>query len=535
MGTRPLVILFCSLALSFSAWGQVDTIISSDADWRREAAQILADTNHSLNISQRLNLAGFWLHQIKDKQLVTGPKLQIGSLQILVPEGDTLKPRIPANVNLNDSSYRALLKSQLLFYENQGYPFAAFRLMDYHLEGNRLQAKLLLDKGLLVQFDSITVLGYTDINRKLLEREIGWLKNAPYQESYLQNIGDYLGRVEYLEMSRPPAVGFIQDRARLYLYLSKRASNLINGVVGLNTDNQGNSTLTGDFRLRLLNLFNRGEGIDLRWQSPSPGSQDFNIALLYPYIWNTPLGLKGSLEIFRQDSSFVKQNFQLSFPYRLARGASMRLGFQILNSSPLGDGNTSLRVEEVQNLRYLLGFELDRRNDAIVSTKGYYIDISLGSGRRTRLSGETQQYLWEGQFQYFLPLYKGLHWHQDLRTAGLSGDALQDNELYRLGGINSLRGFNEWSFFSPSYALLRSEFRYMLGRYDYLSALFDFALAERNGLEVTNWDRHTGLGLGLNFQTKGGIFSLIFATGQSNNTAYDLRAGKIHLAYVNRF
>lgn len=97
------------------------------------------------------------------------------------------------------------------------------------------------------------------------------------------------------------------------------------------------------------------------------------------------------------------------------------------------------------------------------------------------------------------------------------------------------RGFNEWTFFSPAYGTLRSELRYMLGSYDYLSAFADLGFAERQAQKRGLWDRHSGIGLGLNFQTKGGIFSLFLAVGQSNSDSYDFRAGKIHLAYVNRF
>lgn len=533
MEFRLRILLFLLALWSPFLKSQVDSVISSNPEWRAEALQLLQDSSSEAQLKQKLQLAGFWLHHIDNQILTTGPKLEVGSLKLNQDSEKALTSQ--ASLNLNDSNYRLLLQEQLLPWQNNGYPFAAFRLIDYHIEDSKLHAQVKLEKGLRVSFDSLAVLGYSDISRKLLEREIAWSKNAPYSEAYLQELSDYLGRLEYLQMERAPSVAFLQNKARVYLYLNKRASNLINGVIGLNTDNQGNSTLTGDFRLRLLNVFNRGEAFDLRWQSPGQQSQDLQIAFDYPYLANTPIGLKSKLEIFRQDNSFIKQDFQLAFPYRLARAASLKLGFQLVNSAPLNGSNTTLQVNEVQNLRYVLGLEIDRRNDAIVSTKGYFLDLNLGSGSRNTPEEESTQYLWEGQFAYYQPISKYWLWHQDLRALGLSGSGLRDNELYRLGGVNSLRGFNEWSFFTQNYALMRSEVRYMLGRYDFLMLLFDFAFAEAQTEDFNQWNRHTGLGLGLNFQTKGGIFSLILATGQSNNANYDLRAAKIHLAYVNRF
>lgn len=534
MGARLKLYILLSYLLGLNLFGQVDSIVSPEKHWRQEVESLLADSSTNKDFEAQMQLAGFWLFRQEGHTLYTGPKMRIGGLEIDSMAEDA-SPRVSAMPALNENNYQNLLRQELQIWENKGYPFAAFRLMEYRLEEHTLFAKLHLQKGPLVVFDSLAVLGYQEIDPQLLQREIAWKKNQVYSQAYLNSLSDYLGRLEYLQMERAPAVGFIQDKARVYLYISKRAANLINGVIGLNTDNEGNSTLTGDFRLRLLNLFNRGSALDLRWQSPGQSSQDLQLALAYPYLFRTPIGFKAQMEIFRQDSSFIRQDFQLAFPYRLARGASLRLGIQYLSTGPLGSNSSNLQVQEVRNLRYLLGWELDRRNDAIVSTKGYFIDLSLGSGQRRLNEVENQQYVWEAKFEYYLPVYKAWHWHQDLRSAGLSGTSLQDNEVYRLGGIQTLRGFNEWSFFSPNYHLLRSELRYMLGRYDYLSALFDFAYAQTNQVGNQTWNRHTGLGLGLNFQTKGGIFSLIFASGQSNNAAYDFRNGKIHLAYVNRF
>ncbi|MDZ7846210.1 MAG: hypothetical protein U5L96_05330 [Owenweeksia sp.] len=58
-------------------------------------------------------------------------------------------------------------------------------------------------------------------------------------------------------MSRLPAVAFTKTQTLVYLYFEEVKSNQVDGVVGLNTDEEGTVTLNGDFRLRLLNVLKK--------------------------------------------------------------------------------------------------------------------------------------------------------------------------------------------------------------------------------------------------------------------------------------
>ncbi len=529
MAVRLIHIIFL---FTFCLNGQAQQlqVLSEKEAWEKEVRAIINDSLNEKSLSWRLQEAGFWLYQIDSNQLNTGPKLLIGEL--VYEDEERLSP----GLSLNDSNFKAVLSQELKLIENQGYPFASFQLRDYSIEKNRLQAQLILNRGPLIRFDSLVLLSYDGTNRKFIEREADWRKGRPYSSEYLEQVNRNLKRLEFIQFERNPALAFFPAKARVYLYLKKRSANLINGVVGLNTDGEGSSPLTGDFQLRLLNTFKRGEEINLQWRSPGNQAQDFNLSFAYPYLWNSPLGLKIQLEIFRQDSSFLRRDIKLSLPYRLAPGSHFKVSGQYFSTNPLGlNPQSELQIDEVTSYRFNLGFDLDRRNNPIVSTEGYLLDLELGSGRRTSNMAESTQYLWQGQFQYFLAFQKRWVWHQDFSSLGMTGSDLQDNEIFRLGGLKNLRGFNEWSFFTPAYALMRSEVRFMLGQYDYLSAFADLAFNEVDRKNQSPWDRHSGLGLGLNFQTKGGIFSLFLAVGQSNNSSYDFRSGKIHLAYLNRF
>jgi len=44
-----------------------------------------------------------------------------------------------------------------------------------------------------------------------------------------------------------------------------------------------------------------------------------------------------------------------------------------------------------------------------------------------------------------------------------------------------------------------------------------------------------GVGLGIAFETKAGIFNMSYAVGKRDDSNFNLRQAKIHLGYVNFF
>lgn len=526
MGAPLRLCQICLLCLFFFGVEAQIKVESSNDNWREEVERMLGDSLNPQNLSWRLQEAGFWMYRRDSTRIITGPKLNIGELKWAEGENSSMQV-------LNDSNYRFILGSELIKWGNAGYPFAAFSLKNQVIRDQRLEAELELIQGPFIRFDSLIIKSPDPINRKFIEQEIGWKKGQAFSTDFLEKLQQNIARREFLQLERAPAIAFFAGKAHIFLYLRKRNANLINGVIGLNTDDAGNSTLTGDFQLRLLNIFQRGELIDLRWRSPGQQSQDLNLGLAYPYLGGSPLGISFHLNVFRQDSSFLRRDFKLGLPYRLAPGAHFKLSGEYFSTNPIGlETQSTLLLSTIETFRLQLGFDLDRRDNAIVSRQGYFLAMELGSGQR---NGSNGQYLWNLDWRYFQPLGKRWVWHQKYLSKGMTGDELQDNEVFRLGGLNSLRGFNEWSFFTPAFGLMRSEIRYMLGPFDYITAFADLALNEVDREASSAWDRHSGIGLGLNFQTKGGLFSLFLAAGQSNAANYDLRNGKIHLAYVNRF
>ena len=117
--------------------------------------------------------------------------------------------------------------------------------------------------------------------------------------------------------------------------------------------------------------------------------------------------------------------------------------------------------------------------------------------------------------------------------AFLYNEALFDNELFRIGGIKTIRGFDEESIFASSYIIGTLEYRFILDKNSSIYAFSDGGYYEKTNSTIN--DTPIGFGVGMNFQTGAGIFSINYAVGKQFDNPIDFRASKIHFGFVNFF
>jgi hemolysin activation/secretion protein len=113
-----------------------------------------------------------------------------------------------------------------------------------------------------------------------------------------------------------------------------------------------------------------------------------------------------------------------------------------------------------------------------------------------------------------------------------------ENELIRIGGNNYVRGFDDEAFLATSLAVFTAEWRYLLGLNSYFQVFSEVAYV-LNGASVLPAEAvwPIGVGTGMAFETKAGIFALNYAVGRllGQPEGFRLRNAKIHLGYLNFF
>ena len=144
------------------------------------------------------------------------------------------------------------------------------------------------------------------------------------------------------------------------------------------------------------------------------------------------------------------------------------------------------------------------------------------------LSLRTVHYRAKGQVSGFIPLHS--RWVIKLSSQGgtLFGVRFFENELFKIGGMNSLRGFNEDEILASTFVIATSELRFLFARFAYLNLFFNAAWYERNVAQQYRSDFPYGFGVGVAFDTKAGLFYLSYALGKQLNNPISFKTGKIH-------
>ena len=88
----------------------------------------------------------------------------------------------------------------------------------------------------------------------------------------------------------------------------------------------------------------------------------------------------------------------------------------------------------------------------------------------------------------------------------LNSDSFLSNELYRFGGVNSMRGFAENRFFANLFGTIQTEYRYVLGSNLYMHSVLDYGFYEN---EVDRFSENLySVGLGFGLETQAGVLRL---------------------------
>jgi hemolysin activation/secretion protein len=119
----------------------------------------------------------------------------------------------------------------------------------------------------------------------------------------------------------------------------------------------------------------------------------------------------------------------------------------------------------------------------------------------------------------------------------LQSDRYLTNELYRFGGLNSIRGFAENSLEAYFSSTFQTEYRYVIAPTLYAHTILDYSIFKNksglNSMDVTQ--NLFGLGLGLGLQTANGLFKLSMANGRAKNQDFQFINTIVHISYNVKF
>ena len=105
--------------------------------------------------------------------------------------------------------------------------------------------------------------------------------------------------------------------------------------------------------------------------------------------------------------------------------------------------------------------------------------------------------------------------------------------MYRFGGIQSIRGFNENSLQANTFVSILTEYRYILSSNLYLHNVLDYGFYQDNTSD--NKNKLLGIGFGLGIQSKNGLLNLIYANGTTDEQTIKLANSVVQIKFVTNF
>ena len=464
------------------------------------------------------------------------------------------------------ADWAALQERVLTEAENQGYPFATVGLDSVHLSGHDIAGRVVLKRGPAITFDSLQIVGTSKTKKRFLTKYLQIFPGAPYSQQRIDAAALLLRQLPYVRLRAEPEVRFARNRARVYLLLDERSSNQFDAIVGLlpNTGTAGGVQFTGDVNINLRNLRGGGKQVGVQWRKVDALTQSLDGNYLHPNFFGTALELGATFNLYKQTGAYLSLRPRVQITYPTAHAGRLTFFAEQRSSRLLLDSMGYVAVNQQNVLppyvdananSYGIAYARTNLDDLFFPHRGLFMSVQGGAGTKivrpnasisealySGVALRTTQYTFSGRAEHYWPLGRQGVVLARLRGEGLFNQQFFLNDLFRLGGLNSLRGFNENQFYTNAYGVGTLEFRQFTGPEGYVFVFIDQAVLQAyqtaNDQSLTHAiDQPTGLGTGISFRTAAGLFQFVYSMGRSAFAGQPLGLGssRIHFGLTSRF
>lgn len=458
-------------------------------------------------------------------RIYIGKNKTLKSLGNLGSKNDTLVLKIKETENF--------LNSALSKLETAGYSLSKLKIVNFRKLNNSLFADLELENGNLYRLNDIVINGYDKFPENHKKEVLRLHGNKIFNQENLTKIYSDFEKFKFVHQTKYPEILFTKDTTKVYVYLEKSKPNKFDGFIGFSNTEKNNLTFNGYLDLLLINIMNAGEEFALYWKSDGNNQKTFNLGIEVPYVFKTPIGIKASLNIFKQDSIFQNTRTTIDFGYFFNYNSRLYLGYQSAASSDIQNRNSTI-ISDYKNSFVTTNYEfVDYQNSNFLFPEKSKISAKIGFGSRSSNLKSFQQFFANIDVSHSLFLNEKNCINIKSRNYYLQSNQYVINELYRFGGINSIRGFNENSLQANLFSSLLTEYRYVLAPSIYVHSIVDYGYykdtvnSKSGGL--------LGLGFGFGLLTKNGLFNIVYANGSTKDQTIKLSNSIVHIGFKSNF
>ncbi|MGB9591756.1 MAG: BamA/TamA family outer membrane protein, partial [Candidatus Kryptoniota bacterium] len=192
-----------------------------------------------------------------------------------------------------------------------------------------------------------------------------------------------------------------------------------------------------------------------------------------------------------------------------------------------------------------LGGTYDTRNDIYNPTYGALYETQFKFGRKTiygppsLITTLAQNSVYIQHLTIDLSMYHEIFHRQvaaiSVHAAQVIGNELDQTDLYRIGGTNTIRGYLERQFIASRATWTNLEYRYITEQRSYIFAFLDAGYIMRPADPIAHIPQKQfflyGYGIGAQIETGFGILKASFALARGES----FTEGKIHFGIINQF
>ncbi len=451
------------------------------------------------------------------------------------------------NISLSSTSYEMTIDFKniqtVLEYLNSrlgemGDPFVSVELQNIKPspeQENTLLANLTIRSQKKRNVTAIQIKGYENFPRAFLRYSIGLKKGMLFQQQKINQQSLLLENLGFVKNTKPPEVLFTNEATEVYLYLEKVPNNNFDGILGFTTNEETNKLeLNGYLNLSLSNNLNFGEQLNIQYRNDGKLQEQFEVALELPYLFKSPVGLEMGLSLFKQDSTFSIVEKNILTTYRFDTKTKVFAGYRDYESSNLLDEQQAGGfIQDYTSQFFVFGASYFNSQSSPLFPYKSHIQINNEIGNRETATLVTPQYRIDLKANHIFNLNSINSIYLNNNTRFLSSEDYLTNELFRFGGINSIRGFDENSIDASLLSVLNTEYRFLLNLKTYLHSIIDIAYFENEIFDIKSQIYSFGFGMGL--RTNAGTFKIELANGTFEGQDFKFSNTKLHISLKSRF
>jgi outer membrane protein insertion porin family len=461
--------------------------------------------------------------------------------------------RLLSQIKLKPSFSAGLLEKNidqiLTLYEDNGFPYCQVSPSDFRISAKGgFSFSLWVEEGPRVKIKEIQLDGLKITRKKVILRELGTDISGFFSQSRLDRSLARLKRLSYIKGVEETELlaGENPEDGILRISLVERKNNTFSGILGY-APSTGNrkGTFFGSMELIFDNMFGTGRRVEWSWSRKDPYSSRFLFLYREPWVFGFPPTLEFKLSQLDYDSTYL----QLSFSAKLVFNSNERLSWGLEwgweKVVPGSAGETYLP----DSRKYRMGIicSLDLLDQPDNPRKGIFYQMEIDYAHKRNYP--TSLFIPEKQKVYlsdlsldlnnFLPTLKNQTFFMGIHYRNLSTNENMTplSDQFKLGGINSIRGYREEEFFGTTIAWTNLEYRFLLDSNSRFFIFTDYGYFERKALleDDATFGKISGAklgyGFGLRIDSKAGLLGIDYGLGEGDS----FNQGKLHFGVVNRF